>query len=289
MSHRAPVAPLSPRVGEVQTAADIERSFQDVERLLQETSRLALHAKDPLAAALEAQRDLQESLRRMMQANVASAIAAMRSSVPDWVGVLPNPKPSDLATSMDQWLGVSNENAEKALASLSRQFSNREFLDRALEVSDTVLDEASVGDAVPAAATAGLLGGPSVLGQMIHEPIDMARAVQAGLPSAVLDGLRQAGFNGPEIEDVVAPSRTLARRRKEGRLSIEESAAVERLARTLVTAERVLGSRQAALGWLRRPLKTRLGGLAPIEYLQSDIGARVVEEILVQAEYGLTA
>jgi uncharacterized protein (DUF2384 family) len=56
-----------------------------------------------------------------------------------------------------------------------------------------------------------------------------------------------------------------------------------------VLARRVLGSREAALHWLRHPMRTRLRGSAPLAFLHSDIGARVVEEILVQAEYGLTA
>ncbi|MEQ9152833.1 MAG: DUF2384 domain-containing protein [Parvibaculum sp.] len=164
-----------------------------------------------------------------------------------------------------------------------------DFLRRAVQLSEEDLDETPVGDALPAATTAEVLGGVTVLGQTVHDAVDLARAVQAGLPAAVLDHLRHAGFSGPEIEDLVAPARTLARRRKDGRLSIEESAATERVARVLVMAARVLGSRDAALGWLRRPLKTRLAGSAPLQYLHSDIGARVVEEILVQAEYGLTA
>lgn len=167
--------------------------------------------------------------------------------------------------------------------------TNSAFLERAAALADDELNEAPAGDAVPAAEAAELLGGAAALGQTVRDMSDLARAVHAGLPVVALDGLRRAGFTGPELESLVAPARTLARRRGEGRLTVEESAAVERAARMLVLAERVLGSREAALHWLRHPMRTRLGGAAPLEWLHSDIGARVVEEILTQAEYGLTA
>ncbi len=166
---------------------------------------------------------------------------------------------------------------------------SRAFLDRAVALTDEALAAPLSGDTASAFSTAELIGGEQTLGQSIRSSADLARAVQTGFPAAVLDYLRDAGLSGPEIETAVAPARTLARRRKDGRLTIDESAAVERIARILATADRVLGSREAALSWLRRPQATRFGGATPLSYLQSDIGARVVEEILLQVEYGLTA
>ncbi|NGO56032.1 DnaB-like helicase C-terminal domain-containing protein [Allomesorhizobium camelthorni] len=166
---------------------------------------------------------------------------------------------------------------------------NTTFLERAAALRDEEIQEEPVGDAVPAFATAELLGGAVTLGKSIRSPADLARAVQAGFPTTVLDCLRDAGISAQEIETLVAPARTLARRRKDGRLTIDESAAVERIARILVIAARVLGGRDAALAWLRGPQVTQLSGSTPLAYVRSDIGARVVEEILLQAEYGLTA
>ncbi len=167
--------------------------------------------------------------------------------------------------------------------------ANRAFLQRAMELPGEDLYGLPGGDSVPARATAELLGGEATIGQAVRNPSDLARAVQAGLPAAVLNRLRQAGLSGPELEKIVAPARTLTRRRKEGRLSVNEGAAVERVARILVIADSALGGRAAALAWLRQPKTARLGGSAPLDYLRSDIGARIVEEILLQAEYGLTA
>lgn len=166
---------------------------------------------------------------------------------------------------------------------------SRAFLDRAVALPDEALGTPLPGDTASAFSTAELIGGEQTLGQSIRSSADLARTVQAGFPAAVLDYLRDAGLSGPEIETAIAPARTLARRRKEGRLTVDESAAVERIARILATADRVLGSREAALAWLRRPQAIRFGGSTPLGYLQSDIGARVVEEILLQVEYGLTA
>lgn len=200
-------------------------------------------------------------------------------------GDLPRPSVS-LETSISPYSDLASTSDLPTPTGFSE---SQAFLERAAALPDQALRESLGGDAVPAYSTAELIGGESALGQSIRNSADLARAVQAGLPTVVLDYLRDAGFSSPEIEAVVAPARTLARRRKEGRLTVDESAAVERIARILVVADRVLGSRESALAWLRRPQTTRLGGSMPLGYLHSDIGARVVEEILLQAEYGLTA
>ena len=260
MSSRAPVFPRAP-VG--------TSSPREIGTLLEGTALGVLRLPDNLSR-FSSVLDLSQQFRT--QGTLEEAIRRF-SEASQWL------------TPHDEIAGHLNRIADPT----QDRSDNADFLRRAAHLSEEDLDDTPVGDAVPAATTADVLGGATVLGQTVHDAVDLARAVQAGLPAAVLDHLRHAGFSGPEIENLVAPARTLARRRKEGRLSIEESAAAERIARALVTAERVLGSRNAALTWLRRALKTRLAGAAPLEYLRSDIGARVVEEILVQAEFGLTA
>lgn len=164
---------------------------------------------------------------------------------------------------------------------------NEAFLERAQAHPIVALESSSrISDPKQVAA---FLGGPQVLGRVIESYADMARAVADGLPYAAIDALARAGFTSREIEEIVGAPRTLARRKVAGRLSQVESGAAERMARMFSLAERVLGDRVAALNWMRKPMVVRLSGRSPMEFLSSDAGAKVVEEILLQAEFGVTA
>jgi putative toxin-antitoxin system antitoxin component (TIGR02293 family) len=51
-------------------------------------------------------------------------------------------------------------------------------------------------------------------------------------------------------------------------------------------AESVYGTRQRALEWLRKP-HPRLKGRPPLSLLKTDMGSRIVEELLVQIDEGM--
>jgi len=51
-------------------------------------------------------------------------------------------------------------------------------------------------------------------------------------------------------------------------------------------AEEVLGTAEKAARWLKKPNRA-LGGAVPLAQLDTDIGARQVEEILGRIEHGL--
>ena len=77
-----------------------------------------------------------------------------------------------------------------------------------------------------------------------------------------------------------------ARRKKERRLSAEESDRLVRFARVAAVADDVLETPKIAAEWLRTPNGT-LGGAAPIDLLGTDLGAEQVETILVHIDYGV--
>ncbi|MCB1385129.1 MAG: DUF2384 domain-containing protein [Nitratireductor sp.] len=105
-------------------------------------------------------------------------------------------------------------------------------------------------------------------------------------PSA-LNRLKKLGFSAGEITEIVAPRRTLDRRRKQGeRLTLAESDRVHRLERIMQQADRVLGSVEKANLWLRRPNRA-LDGAVPIDLLKSETGAHMVSDILGRIEFGL--
>ena len=137
-------------------------------------------------------------------------------------------------------------------------------------------------------ATIQLLGGARTLGARVVTSEDLRTSVRRGLPfrtlGVVLDGLRVPREQAARVLGL--PLRTLARRRQAGTLAPDESDRLARLARIAGVARDVFGEQDIAARWLRRPNRA-LGGEAPIEMLDTDLGARRVEQILGRIEYGV--
>ncbi len=116
---------------------------------------------------------------------------------------------------------------------------------------------------------------------------EILRIVEGRLAPAVIKRLATLGLERAEIDALVIASRTLQHRRsRREKLTIEESDRVLRTIRVLSSAEAVYGSRERALGWLRKP-HARLQGRAPLSLLRTDTGSRIVEELLVQIDEGM--
>ncbi len=109
------------------------------------------------------------------------------------------------------------------------------------------------------------------------------------LPAASTDRLKERGFTIDEIYSIVAPRRTLARRKELGQeLTAEETDRVLRLARIADMADRVFGDHERAQRWLRKGSRV-LDGLRPIDLLATETGARIVEEELHRIDHGIFA
>ncbi len=116
---------------------------------------------------------------------------------------------------------------------------------------------------------------------------DLLSIVETRLAPGVINRLLALGFDRSEIDEVVIPSRTLQHRRsRREKLSVEESDRVLRITRALSAAEATYGSRERALGWLRKPI-SRLGNRTPLSLLTTDSGTRIVEETLIQINEGM--
>jgi len=91
-----------------------------------------------------------------------------------------------------------------------------------------------------------------------------------------------------EIASLIeVPQRTLARRRVVGRLSSEESERLLRLSRIFETAVALFeGNADAAITWLKRP-KRALGDKSPLTYSRTELGARLVEDLIGGLEHGV--
>jgi putative toxin-antitoxin system antitoxin component (TIGR02293 family) len=125
------------------------------------------------------------------------------------------------------------------------------------------------------------LGGEAVLGRRLVRESDLQTAIREGFPQKVIDAVREgAGLSLKELAVCLGLSpRSLQRRRSEGRLARHESDLVYRLARIVALARSSLGGRDAAARWLKRPNRA-LGGQAPLAVIDTEIGARAVENVL---------
>jgi putative toxin-antitoxin system antitoxin component (TIGR02293 family) len=131
------------------------------------------------------------------------------------------------------------------------------------------------------------LGGRKVLRHALTSEEDMRRAIRQGFPPAVLDQvIRTSGLTLEELAGALDLSvRSLQRRRRSGRLARFESDRIYRLARIMALADEFLGDHEKALRWLRRPNRA-LGGIPPVAALDTELGARQVENILGRIAYG---
>jgi putative toxin-antitoxin system antitoxin component (TIGR02293 family) len=113
-------------------------------------------------------------------------------------------------------------------------------------------------------------------------------ALQDGLPVQELDDL-QATLEIPmeKLVPMLGISKaTLHRRKAEGKLDPAESDRVVRFARLMGKAVEVFESEENARQWLASP-QVGLGGAVPLEYAETELGAREVEDLLGRIEYGV--
>jgi putative toxin-antitoxin system antitoxin component (TIGR02293 family) len=116
----------------------------------------------------------------------------------------------------------------------------------------------------------------------------LIEVIRAGLPVEELDVLRTSlAVPAHKLAAKLGISRaTLHRRMARGRLGPEESDRVVRYARLMGKAVEVMEGEEPARRWLTSP-QVGLGGAAPLDYAETEVGAREVEDLLGRIEYGV--
>jgi putative toxin-antitoxin system antitoxin component (TIGR02293 family) len=79
---------------------------------------------------------------------------------------------------------------------------------------------------------------------------------------------------------------TLARRKKSGRMTYEESERIYRIARLYDRAVDVFGDKKMGCKWLKEPAWA-LGDIPPLEFAETELGAQEVEDLLGRIEHGV--
>jgi putative toxin-antitoxin system antitoxin component (TIGR02293 family) len=130
------------------------------------------------------------------------------------------------------------------------------------------------------------LGGKRVLGRSLATDRDLREAIREGFPHAVLGELMQAsGLTLKELAGALDLSIRSLQRRRRGRLARFESDRLYRMARLIALARETLGDSSRASHWLKRTNRA-LGGVAPLAAIDTELGARQVENLLGRIAYG---
>ncbi len=133
-----------------------------------------------------------------------------------------------------------------------------------------------------------ILGGRQVFKEGILFGEFPAR-IRKGLPIRSLETLqRYLALREGELTVLLGISaRTLARRKKtKTALSAEESDRLYRIARVAAFAEEILGARDKARRWLRKPNRA-LGDCVPMDLLDTEAGSQQVVDVLGRIDAGV--
>jgi putative toxin-antitoxin system antitoxin component (TIGR02293 family) len=134
------------------------------------------------------------------------------------------------------------------------------------------------------------LGGSKALGRTVDNLIDLAELIEAGVPRRAADTLRDhLQLSEQEwARSLGVSTKTLQRQSRDGqkRLTLAQGDRLYRLARIVALAEEVFEDAPRTRDWLREPQRG-LGNRAPLDLLQTEAGAREVEDLLGRIEYGV--
>jgi putative toxin-antitoxin system antitoxin component (TIGR02293 family) len=114
--------------------------------------------------------------------------------------------------------------------------------------------------------------------------------VESGVPLTTMSTFADSsGLPLKDLYEVVIPARTLKHRRaRREPLSRDESDKLARLVRVFDHAVSVFGNPERARAWLDKP-KKRFDNRTPLTMLRTEIGGRMVEEMLGQIDEGMFA
>ena len=125
-------------------------------------------------------------------------------------------------------------------------------------------------------------------GPKAMHPTELIHRIQKGLRFSELETLQNSiDLPFEQLAAKLSISRsTLQRRKAAGRLSPDESDKVMRLSRLLEHATNVFGDIEKARAWLKFPQRG-LGGAVPLDYAETEVGAREVDNLLGRIEYSV--
>jgi putative toxin-antitoxin system antitoxin component (TIGR02293 family) len=164
----------------------------------------------------------------------------------------------------------------------------------AIAMSETSRELISYPIAQAISATVSVLGGKKTLGISPETPLEVHEMLHSGLPKDALVFLFDETVllrTSHDFENALGMSLRTFQRIKENPaklLTASQSGNVWKFAEVLALATRVFGSKDDAEAWMERPA-LGLDGRKPIDLLSTPAGLKLVEDFLVQMEYGVYA
>ena len=120
-------------------------------------------------------------------------------------------------------------------------------------------------------------------------PLKIISEITAGLPFSRFESLQAIiGLPANQLAATInLPASTLARKKKTGQLTPDQSERLIRLARIMELAIHLFeGDADAARRWLKAP-REALGGNTPLQMVATEIGAREVENLIDRLQEGV--
>ena len=134
-----------------------------------------------------------------------------------------------------------------------------------------------------------VLGGARIFAHPIQKSDEMVAQVRAGLPAATITMLADSlSLKRDQVaKRLNIPPRTLSRRlATKSRLTHDESDRTLRMAKVVALANEVLGAEDKTARWMAKPNRA-LCGKIPFDQLDTELGARSVEDVLLRIAYGV--
>lgn len=148
--------------------------------------------------------------------------------------------------------------------------------------------ECAVGGSAESASARAMAIVSGLLNKPVETALDLVAITREGVAPEMMAELLSSGFTHQEIDWIVPPRTLSHRRRNRRRLTPNETGCFLRTVKIRAMAEAVLGSRERALAWLRRPRRA-FGGISAMGLLQTEVGGQIVEETLGQLDEGYFA
>jgi putative toxin-antitoxin system antitoxin component (TIGR02293 family) len=120
--------------------------------------------------------------------------------------------------------------------------------------------------------------------------LELVDEIRGGFSFAQVAALaKEAGVATDElIASGIIPRRTFTHSKQNQRFTPAQSARLARFFRIQQKAKGTFGSAETAMQWLKRPTKP-LHDNAPVSLLDTEEGARLVEDLLTRIDHGIAA
>lgn len=124
----------------------------------------------------------------------------------------------------------------------------------------------------------------------LSDRLALIEAIRSGLPfQAVIDAVTPLALTIKDLATYgVIPARTLSHSKRSGRFTPAQSDRVARFIRVWLKARETFGNPAKVRKWMERPTRP-LGDKAPVALLDTEEGARLVEDLLFRIDHGLSS